>query len=98
MLQVVTKTILLLLPFILPPFATARDFMASGTIIVIAQTKDRVIMAADSRSRETTDGTPVKSTDDNECKIAAFGRICCWWRYWQPEPKMDGRIASGGCH
>jgi hypothetical protein len=61
--------------FLVPPqFAAAADYINSGTIIVIAQTKHRIIIAADSRSAVTPDGITAKSVDDNACKIAAFGR------------------------
>ena len=46
--------------------------MASGTIIVIAQTKNRVIIAADSRTEITANGTVIQGTDDSSCKIAAL--------------------------
>ncbi len=47
--------------------------MASGTIIVIAQTKNRVIIAADSRIETTVNGTVIQGIDDSFCKIAALG-------------------------
>jgi hypothetical protein len=56
----------------LPHVTTAADHIHSGTIIVIAQTKDRIIMAADSRSTETVDGVTMTELDDNACKIAVF--------------------------
>jgi hypothetical protein len=68
-----TETLVVFLLLILPQIAKAADYLNSGTIIVIAQTKDRVIMAADSRSGATTDGITVNSVDDSMCKIAAFG-------------------------
>src|SRR5262249_44212636 len=73
-LNVTTKTIVGFLLLVPPRFATAADYINAGTIIVIAQTKHRIIIAADSRSGVTTDGKTVESVDDNACKIAAFGR------------------------
>ena len=46
--------------------------MASGTIIIIAQTKSRVIIAADSRTETTANGTDIQGVDDSSCKIAAL--------------------------
>jgi hypothetical protein len=43
-----------------------------GTVIVIAQTENRVIIAADSRAGTTLDGMSVQSIDDSYCKIAAL--------------------------
>jgi hypothetical protein len=54
------------------PSANAGLPMASGTIVVIAQTKSRVIIAADSRVGTTEYGTIVQSVDDSSCKIAAL--------------------------
>lgn len=48
--------------------------MASGTIVVIAETKHRVIIAADSRAGLSDDGITIRSTDDHDCKIAPLGR------------------------
>jgi hypothetical protein len=73
-LNATTKAIVGFLFLVSSQFATAADYINSGTIIVIAQTKQRIIMAADSRSGVTTDGKAIKSVDDNACKIAAFGR------------------------
>ena len=46
--------------------------MVCGTIIVIAQTKNRVIIAADSRTETTVNGTVIQGIDDSSCKIAAL--------------------------
>ena len=46
--------------------------MVSGTIIVIAQTKNRVIIAADSRTETTVNGTVIQGIDDSYCKISAL--------------------------
>jgi hypothetical protein len=73
-LNAATKAIISFLLLVPPRFATAADYINSGTIIVLAQTKHRIIIAADSRSGDTTDGITVKSVNDNACKIAAFGR------------------------
>jgi hypothetical protein len=69
-----TKAIVVFLLLVSPRVTTGADYIDSGTIIVIAQTKERIIIAADSRSGETTDGVTVKSVDDSACKIAAFRR------------------------
>jgi hypothetical protein len=47
--------------------------IASGTIIVMAQTKRYIVVAGDSRGGESDDGITIKSTNDYECKIAALG-------------------------
>lgn len=73
-LNAITKAIVVVFLLTLPRVATAADYINSGTIIVIAQTKHRVILAADSRSGATTDGVAVENVDDSACKIAAFGR------------------------
>jgi hypothetical protein len=45
-----TTTVIVGFLLVVPPqFATAADLINSGTIIVIAQTKHRIIIAADSR-------------------------------------------------
>jgi len=54
------------------PQPRAGEPMASGTIIVIAQTKNRVIIAADSRTETTVNGTVIQGIDDSSCKIAAL--------------------------
>ncbi len=54
------------------PHPRAGQPMASGTIIVIAQTKNRVIIAADSRTETTVNGTVIQGIDDSSCKIAAL--------------------------
>jgi hypothetical protein len=52
----------------------AWNQITSGTIIVIAQAKNRVIIAADSRTEELVNGTSVKTVSDCNCKIAVLGR------------------------
>jgi hypothetical protein len=54
------------------PHPRAGQPMASGTIIVIAKTKNRVIIAADSRTETTVNGTVIQGIDDSSCKIAAL--------------------------
>ena len=54
------------------PHPRAGQPMASGTIIVIAHTKNRVIIAADSRTETTVNGTVIQGIDDGYCKIAAL--------------------------
>jgi hypothetical protein len=54
------------------PQPRAGEPMASGTIIVIAQTKNRVIIAADSRTETTVNGTVIQGIDNSSCKIAAL--------------------------
>jgi predicted house-cleaning NTP pyrophosphatase (Maf/HAM1 superfamily) len=44
----------------------------AGTVVVIAQTKRRVIIAADSRAATTKNGTVVEGINDCYCKIAAL--------------------------
>lgn len=73
-LDATMNTIVVFFLLTLPQVATASDYINSGTIIVIAQTKHRVILAADSRSGATTDGVTAENVDDGACKIAAFGR------------------------
>jgi hypothetical protein len=46
--------------------------ISSGSVVVIAQTKTRVIMAADSRLGFTRTGSSMESIDDNACKIAVL--------------------------
>ena len=58
--------------FLSLPNANAGQPMASGTIVVIAQTKSRIIIAADSRVGTTENGTIIQSVDDSSCKIAAL--------------------------
>jgi len=58
----------------LPRVATTADYINSGSIIVIAQTKNRVIIASDSRIGRSTNGLTINSVDDSACKIARFGR------------------------
>jgi hypothetical protein len=65
------KAFILSVHLLLPPLALANHSLTSGTIIVVAQTKDRIIVAADSRTG-TTDGVAIESIDDSACKIAAF--------------------------
>jgi hypothetical protein len=60
------------LPIFVLPYARAGDQVTSGTIVVIAQTKQRVIIAADSGAGTTPDGTMLTSTNDCDCKIAAL--------------------------
>jgi len=73
-LNATTKAIVVFLLLSLPQVATAADYINSGTIIVIAQTKHRVIIAADSRSGVTSDFITVETVDDSACKITTFRR------------------------
>lgn len=57
---------------ILSRVTTATAYFNTGTIIVVAQTKQRIIIAADSRRGVTIDGSTIQTFDDNACKIAAF--------------------------
>jgi hypothetical protein len=59
---------------LLSQIATAQSRVSSGTIIVIAQTKRRVIIASDSRAGQTVNGTTVMRVDDDQCKIATLGK------------------------
>jgi hypothetical protein len=52
--------------------ADAGDRIAVGTVVVIAQTQHRVIIAADSRVATMDQGLRVNA-EDSQCKIAALG-------------------------
>jgi hypothetical protein len=67
------KTFIFFFLLIIPRIASAAD-INTGTIIVIAQAKERVIIAADSRTGSTNDGVNINAFDDDACKIAAFRR------------------------
>jgi hypothetical protein len=56
--------------FLVLPLANAGQSITSGTIVVIAQTKSRVIMAADSRIGIAENGIIVQGVDDTYCKIS----------------------------
>jgi hypothetical protein len=61
----------LLAVLLMSPNSIPSGIMATGTIVVIAQTTRNVIVAADSRSGTST-GSTVEGTDDSFCKIVAL--------------------------
>jgi hypothetical protein len=77
--------------------ACATESITSGTIVVVAQAKNYVIFAADSRVG-ASNGTAVASVDDTYCKIgplhgntlfAAAGIVTDPARSWAADTEMD---------
>ena len=77
--------------------ARANESMIAGTIVVVAQAKNYVIFAADSRVG-ASNGTAVASVDDTYCKIgplhgntlfAAAGIVTDPNRNWAADTEMD---------
>jgi hypothetical protein len=56
------------------PSVNRGQSITTGTIVVFAQTKTRVIIAADSRAGTVHNGTAVQRIDDSYCKIVPLGR------------------------
>ena len=54
------------------PLTSAGQSITAGTIVIVAQAKDYIIIAADSRVG-ASNGTSVTSIDDSYCKIAPLG-------------------------
>lgn len=75
----------------------AADAITAGTIIIVAQARDYILFAADSRIG-TSNGTAVSSVDDTYCKIAplhgntlfaAAGIVTGPARTWAADTEMD---------
>lgn len=84
------------------PDARAIESITSGTIVVVAQAKNYIILAADSRVG-ASNGTAVASVDDAYCKIAplrgntlfaAAGIVTDPIRSWAADTEMD-RVLAG---
>jgi len=91
------KIVLALMLLAASPNAHASDSIISGTIVVVAQAKDYVIFAADSRVG-ASNGTAVASVDDTYCKVgplhgntlfAAAGIVTDPARSWAADTEMD---------
>lgn len=80
------------------PGAHTAESITSGTIVIVAQAKDYIIFAADSRVG-SSNGTVVTGVDDSYCKIAplrgnilfaAAGIVTDPARSWAADTQMDG--------
>ena len=89
--------ILLVLLVAAAPQARATESIVAGTIVIVAQAKDYIIFAADSRVG-ASNGNAVASVDDTYCKIgplhgntlfAAAGIVTDPARSWSADTEMD---------
>jgi len=80
-----------------PPSGHASESITAGTIVIVAQAKNYVIFAADSRVG-ASNGSAVASVDDTYCKIgplhgntlfAAAGIVTDPTRSWAADTEMD---------
>ncbi|HLN02751.1 MAG TPA: hypothetical protein VK335_25910 [Bryobacteraceae bacterium] len=92
-----TKIVLALTVLAASPSARASESIIAGTIVIVAQAKNYVIFAADSRVG-ASNGTAVASVDDTYCKIgplhsntlfAAAGIVTDPARSWAADTEMD---------
>ena len=58
--------------YLLRPDTSVQATEQRGTVIVVSQSKNRVIMAADSRVGLTNDGINIHGVDDGKCKLASL--------------------------
>jgi len=92
-----TRIVVALTVLAASPHAHAKESITAGTIVIVAQAKNYVIFAADSRVG-ASNGTAVASVDDTYCKIgplhgntlfAAAGIVTDPARSWAADTEMD---------
>ena len=95
--------ILLALLLTATPDARGTESIIAGTIVIVAQAKDHIIFAADSRVG-ASNGSAVASVDDTYCKIgplhgntlfAAAGIVTDPARNWSADTEMDTVLVEG---
>ena len=93
----------ILLALLLAAASQAAESIIAGTIVIVAQAKDYIIFAADSRVG-ASNGTAVASVDDTYCKIgplhgntlfAAAGIVTDPARNWSADTEMDKVLVEG---